>query len=77
MIGDVNQRGTTQMDADETPKATVIVLDRDHNPWGPFDGLTAAAEFAKRQWPDQEEDMLDRWVKKGWNVVVLRHPDSA
>jgi hypothetical protein len=57
-----------------TEKATVIVLDKDGNPWGPFDGIVAAGEWAHVKWPYAEQDPDE---VAGWNVVVLRHPDSA
>ena len=55
-----------------------IVIDKDGNLWGPFEGGTTGSatmmEFVKRKWPDQEQDTED--TGKGWNVRALRSPDA-
>lgn len=49
----------------EKLKPLWIVLDKNGNPWGPFDSTAAAGEFA-----------VGKWGADQWTVVALRHPDE-
>lgn len=40
----------------EDRKHLSIIIDKDGNPWGPFDSSVAAATWANEKWPDQEQD---------------------
>jgi hypothetical protein len=50
-----------------------VVMDKDGNPWGPFDDPSKATLWAAREWPD--EPMHDERYpphREGWVVVALR-----
>lgn len=61
-------------DETETRKTQFVVLDKHGMPWGPFDDATEAAQWAKRKWPDQEQD--ERRMGDGWDIAVLHSPDE-
>lgn len=56
----------------DRPAATYILIDRDGNPWGPFEEATNAVEWAQKKWPDQDHGPKD----VGWRVLALRHPNT-
>jgi hypothetical protein len=58
-----------------TTKFQLIVIDKDGNPWGPFDTPEALAAFAKRKWPDQDERPEGAPQSEGWRAMTLRAPE--
>jgi hypothetical protein len=63
-------------------KRYVIVLDTYGNPWGPFESGEEAALWAKKKWPDQDQDELhdehlcEQGVPAGWELRAVRGPDE-
>lgn len=51
-----------------------IIIDREDNPWGPFDDGAKAVGWAKAKWPDQQQVNEDDGVTEGWDLVLLRPP---
>lgn len=52
-----------------------IVRDRNGNAWGPFEKTNEPGEWARRKWPDQEQD--ERREGKGWDIEALRDPNEG
>ncbi len=57
-------------------KRLCIVIDRDGNPWGPFEAHLEAVEWAEKKWPGEGADAADPALQ-GWEVVALRSPDHG
>ncbi len=66
----------------EDRKHLHIIIDEYGNPWGPFESATEAGAWAKRKWPEQEQDMDNHHnleingVANGWDIWALRSPDE-
>jgi hypothetical protein len=52
------------------------VLDKDGNPWGPFDNAMKAGAWANAKWPTQPHND-PRWPphREGWNIIAIRPAD--
>jgi len=64
-----NQKISTQEARGRSGPVRVEVIDKDGKMHGPFHTLIEANTYARKHWPDQEQDE-DR-TGKGWDVQVV------
>lgn len=49
------------------------VMDKDWNPWGPFESPAHAVDWAEKKWPKQPpNDPRDPPHREGWSIVAIR-----
>jgi hypothetical protein len=52
-----------------------LVMDKDGNPWGPFEKSGDAAWWAHQKWPGAMDDPRSPPDKEGWSIVAIRPAD--
>jgi hypothetical protein len=52
------------------------IIDKDGNPWGPFDKAVIAGAWADKKWPGLPvHDAREPPHREGWIVVAIRPAD--
>lgn len=52
-----------------------VVMDKDGNLWGPFDGAISADYWATKKWPRQPHYDERPAPREGWSIVAIRPAD--